>query len=214
MRRTFLVVALALSALPAYGQLDSNSITVTAARSSAIQPDQVVFVVSVTSGLDANLDNVTAALSGTGITAANFSGINSGYATFALSNPMPPVQPTITWNFTLPVSIGQLKTTAATLTALQQNIGKNDSGLTLSFAVQGTQVSVQLQQSQACSVADLISDARAQAQKIASAAGFNLGGILAISGVTSSNTASPALSSYLAVPACTLTVKFGLVRLS
>ena len=93
MQRTFAVFAFLLSASLAFAQLDSNSITVTASRATVLQPDQVIFVVNVTSGLDTSLDNVIAALSGTGITVANFTGINSGYAGVLLPYPVPPMKP-------------------------------------------------------------------------------------------------------------------------
>ena len=57
------------------GQLDSNSVTVTASNSATLQPDQAVFSIVVTSGLNASLDDVVAALQGSGITSANFAGI-------------------------------------------------------------------------------------------------------------------------------------------
>jgi uncharacterized protein YggE len=69
----------------------------------------------------------------------------------------------------------------------------------------------------------LITDATAQAQKLASAAGLTLGAILAMSGSASTpaiNNSVPGavglasfVSSQLTLPQnCTLTVKFGLTR--
>ena len=218
MRKCPLLCAFALSASLAFGQLDPNSITVTASRTTALQADQVVFLVNVTSGLETTLDDVVAALAGSGITAANFTGLSSGYSGLILTGnptPNPSIQPSINWTFTLAVPLTQLKATATMLTTLQQDVGKKNSGLTLTFSVQGTRVSQQLQQSQVCSVADLLSDASAQAQKMASAAGVSLGGILAMSSVTTSSSSSglAGLSAPLFAPTCSLTVKFGLVHL-
>src|SRR5438105_4525261 len=162
-----------LSVSLAYGQLDSNSITVTASRSTAVQPDQVVFRVSVSSGLNTSLDDVLAALMGSGITRTNFSSVNTN-PNFLFTGVPPPTSissalsgPTLSWNFTLPVPLARMKDTVTALTALQKTIMQNNSGLTLTFAVEGLQVSPQLQQMQTCAVADLLSDARTEAQKLA-----------------------------------------------
>jgi len=77
---------------------------------------------------------------------------------------------------------------------------QNNSGLTLSFSIGGTQVSPQLQQMQTCSVADLLSDARTKAQQLANAANLFLGTVLAMSSLTPS------------APPCLLTVKFAVTR--
>src|SRR5260370_33916741 len=55
-----------------FAQTDANSVTVTAYRSSNVQPDQIAISVSVLSGFDADFDTVIAALQGSGVTAANF----------------------------------------------------------------------------------------------------------------------------------------------
>ena len=68
----------------AFGQLDSNSITVTASRNASLQPDQAVFAVSVQSGISASLDDVLAALQGSGITAANLSSVSSVQQNFGV----------------------------------------------------------------------------------------------------------------------------------
>jgi uncharacterized protein YggE len=211
--------AFVLSSALAYGQLDSNSITVTASRSVAVQPDLVVLGVSVSSGINTSLDDVLNALAGSGITRMNFSGVSStptlSFTGFpSLPGILPAPQPPLAWNFTLPVSLAKMKDTLATLTALQKTITQNNSGLTLSFTVQGTQVSPQLQQMQTCSVADLLSDARTEAQKLANAANLFLGSVLAMSSLTASNVPSiniPGLSFSPPSP-CTLTVKFAVTR--
>src|SRR5277367_958329 len=60
-----------------FGQLDSNSVTVSANQNTNLQPDQVVFGIYVTSGINSSLDDVLAALKTSGITIANFSGVSS-----------------------------------------------------------------------------------------------------------------------------------------
>ena len=195
-----LVVAFLLSAAVAYGQLESNTITVTASQSTTLQPDQLVFVVTVSSGLNTSLDDVVAALAGSGITASNFSGVTTTPLGLVIVGTGNPPAPTVGWMFSLPVPFAKMKDTVAMLTALQKTIAQNNSGLTLSFAIQGTQVSTQLQQMQTCSTAGLMSQARTEAQQLATAANLFLGGVLSMSTVTTST------------PPCTLTVKFALTR--
>jgi hypothetical protein len=210
----FLVVA---SASLAFAQLDSNSITVNASRSTNLQRDQAVFGVFVQSDLNTSLNDVLTALQGSGITSANFSGV-SGNSGFTIS---PGQSPALQWAFGLPAPLTKTKDTVAALTALQQNIAQNNKSLKLSFSIQGTQVSEQLQRSQTCSIPDLLADARSQAQKLADAGGVTLGTILAMSsptssvggtlslGVVSGNFVSPA--PFLPVP-CAVTVKFAVTR--
>jgi hypothetical protein len=208
------LVMLSLSVAPVFGQLDSNTLTITAIRSVTLQPNDVTFTVSVSCSLSTSLDQVVAALSGLGITSANLTGAEGNF-----------VPPSVQWNFTLAVPIAKLAATIDTLTHLQQTIAQNNSGLTLTFTVEGTQasqLSQKLQQSQPCSKADLIADATAQAQKLAAAAGLTLGPIVKLSNAAMAQptlaVASVALIGYI-VPSnffesapqsatCSLVVKF------
>lgn len=192
--RTFpLILALVVSLSAAFAQLDSNSITVTASRGpSSGPPDQALFGVVVTSGVDTNLDDVIALLPGTGISAANLQALDE-YQIYNGSSG-PPLE-TINWRFSFTAPLAKNKDTIATLTNLQATIAKNNNGVTMSFSIQGTQTSVQ---PQICSQSDLLTDARTQAQKLADGAGVSVGNILAMS----SSTYAP----------CSLTVKFALQR--
>ena len=218
LKRT-LIFSFVMSASLAFGQGDSNTVTVTASQSVNLQPDQVVFGVYVTTSINASLDDVLAALKGSGITIANLSGIGNGSGIplgILPGNPQP--TPTIQWSFVLGVPFAQMKATVTALTSLQQSIMQANSGFTLSFSVQGTQVSASLQQSQVCSIPGLIADATTQASKLASAARLNLGSIAAMSSAGSNSgiafeTISGAFSSQLTVPqSCALTVKFAVTR--
>jgi hypothetical protein len=198
------------------GQLDSNSVTVTASNTASLQPDQVLFSIVVTSGQNASLDEVVAALQGSGITSANFTGIGGLPAITSVIGQQPP-NPTINWDFTLSAPIAKIKDTVAQLTALQQTIAKQNNGLALNFSVQGTQVSQQLLQSQPCVLSDLLASARSQAQNLATAAGFTLDVIQAMSSTVSTSVSSQGqgFNSFplgSASAPCTVTVKFGLVR--
>ncbi len=208
----------------AFAQLDSNSVTVSATRSNTnVQPDQAILAVFVTTPLTASYNDVLAAVAPAGITGANFSGVgNSQGFIITTGNPsQQPPEPMLEWDFALPVPIAKIKDTAATLANLQKSIAQQKNGVALTFSVQGTQVSQALQQSQPCSIPDLLADARAQAQKLADAAGQSLGPILAMSSATSGNIGLPTVSvsrlgltsSSFSIPfICSLTVKFGLTR--
>lgn len=211
-----------MSASLLFGQLDSNSIKVTASQSLNLQPDQVLFAVYVTTPLTASLDDVLAAVKGAGITSVNFSGVNSSAAAQLCLGTGSQPTPSEQWAFGLPVPFAQMKATVSALTSLQQSIGQANSGFTLSFSVQNAQVSTSLLQSQACSIPGLISDATAHAQKLASAAGLTLGSILAMSSNVSNPVANNSVpvatigtfsSGALTTPqSCALTVKFAVTR--
>jgi len=195
---------------------------VSASRNASLQPDQAVFSVSVQSGLSASLDDVVAALQGSGITAANLAGVSTPaqFCTGSCSN----LNPTLQWSFSLPVPLANTKATVASLTTLQQNIAKLANGFTLSFNIVGTRVSQQLAQSQTCSLTGLVADATTQAQNLAAAGGLTLGAIIAMAGSTSNvvSSAQPGfvgllgavstVSSTLEAPPCAITVKFNATR--
>ncbi|MGD0132531.1 MAG: SIMPL domain-containing protein [Bryobacteraceae bacterium] len=180
MRRLLLGIPLLLAA-PAFGQIESHTVTISATRSLVLQPDQIVLQLTVSSNPSATLDQIVGALSGLGITDANLTGTYN-------SNP-----PTLTWNFSFTAPLANLTATIGSITKIEQTIAQNNSGLTLTFYIGGTQVSQQLQQAQTCPNSDLISDATAQAQKLASAAGMSLGPILRLSNAPRSQPAEPAL---------------------
>ena len=176
----------------AFAQVDSNSVTVTVSRSVNLVPDETVFSVSVTSAYGASLDDILAALKGTGVTAAGFVSVSDGYN--YLNQP-----PTLVWTFSLSAPLSKLKDTVAALTRAQQSQPAK-GGLAISFYVSSTRVSARGQQTQGCVAADLVSDARARAQTTAAATGRILGRLLALAATTTDQ-----------APACSLTAKFSLV---
>jgi uncharacterized protein YggE len=189
----------------AFGQATQNSITVTASRNSNLQPDQVVLEADVTGPISLTRDQAIGALDGTGITTANSTGVRT---TQVYSAPQNQAQTQLVWSFTLTADLASLKDTIGMLSAAQQRLAAKDNGLSMSFYVQGTQVSARLAQSQQCVLSDLIADARAQGQKIANAAGMSLGSILSVSSATSTTAAG--FGSIISTPVCTLTVRFSL----
>ena len=162
--RYLMVAAFAFTSL-LFGQLDSNSMEITASRSVNLPDDEVIVDVTVNSGTGGTLDQVVAALAGSGITAANFSDLSSS-------------RDGLDWSFSISAPLSKMKATLASLAEQQQSVSASKSGLTMSFGVAGSRSSGQ---SQSCSMPDLIADAKAQAQKLASAAGLTAGPILAMS---------------------------------
>jgi uncharacterized protein YggE len=181
--------------LPAisFGQAGAGTITVMASNSSNPQPDQAIFNVSVASGASQGLDTIVAALGGTGISAASLSGLSLN----TILSLTPGVSTQLSWTFQLIVPVAQIQSTTAALLALEKTTPQNNSGLTLSFNVQGTQVSQQLQGT--CDFVGLMNNARAQAQNLAAPTGFTTGAVVGIAGSISQST-----------PGCSMTVTFGL----
>ena len=190
--RTRIAALVALPAL-ALAQFNTNTVTVTATESAAVQPDEVNFSVSVASGNDKTLSEIVAALQGTGITAANFVRLSSLLPAGRTANPP---QPAFDWTFQIPVPLAKLKDVTAGFAALAQTLPRNNSGLSLTFSVQGTAVSTQ--QTSSCKLSDLVASARTQAQQLTSAAGLTPGMILSLTTATSPS----------APTACSLTVRF------
>jgi hypothetical protein len=102
------MVLLLIPALPLLAQLANNTVTVTASQNSTAQPDEAVFSVAVISRIDKTLDDVVAAVSSLGITAANL--VSFGFpllpcATLA-NSPNCPLQ-NLQWTFQLIVPFSQ-----------------------------------------------------------------------------------------------------------
>jgi hypothetical protein len=176
MRCLWLGILLAAVESLAFGQLDSDTLTVSVSQSFALQPDQVLLSVSLPTPASTGLDELVASLKGSGITAAN------------LSNVSLLREHTLIWLFTIAVPLSKIPSTAAQLNAQK-----------IPFYVQGSQVSAESQQAQQCPLPSLMADAKAQAKKLADSAELVVGDILALSG------GSPSiLNSGIAVPAALL----------
>jgi hypothetical protein len=176
-----LAVFLLAAAALAFGQLDSDTLTITATHQASLQPDELVFLVSVSTAVSNTLDEVLTALQSLGITAANFSGLISPPAPILFSPAFSQTfTPPLLWQFTTTAPFSKLKATVQSLSTLQQTIAKKNPGWTLAYGIQGAQVSRQLQDSQQCPTTDLVTAAQAQAQKVASVAALTVGPVLAI----------------------------------
>jgi len=181
------------------GQVTQSSITATASRDLTVQPDEVVFSVDVTSPLTATLNSVVAAVTSAGITQSNFTGVSTSN-TYNVTTNSPTQQ--LDWSFTTSGPLSQIKSVVDQLTAVSVAAGKGKDGLTVSFSVQQIRVSQKIADAQTCPAADLLNDARAQAQKMADVAQLSLGNLLALSVPT---------KVAGAVPTCTITAKFAAV---
>jgi hypothetical protein len=159
MRCLWLGILLAAVESLAFGQLDSDTLTVSVSQSFALQPDQVLLSVSLPTPASTGLDELVASLKGSGITAAN------------LSNVSLLREHTLIWLFTVAVPLSKIPSTAAQLNAQK-----------IPFYVQGSQVSAESQQAQQCPLPSLMADAKAQAKKLADSAELVVGDILALSG--------------------------------
>jgi hypothetical protein len=212
MRKLWLIGLFLTAASSVFGQLDSDTVTIQASRSVNLTPDQIAFYVSVSAGPNTSLDQIVAALSSTGITAANFSNMYGDNRS------------SFQWSFTLAVPFTKTTATIASFIALQQSIVKNNSGMSLLFQIQGTQVSESIQ-AQSCAARDLVADAQAQAQSVAEAAGLAIGPIIAISDGSSATAPAYVANAWFAVgvpsfgfvysttpSGCYLEVKFKLLR--
>jgi hypothetical protein len=88
MQKIPIIAALLVPLALAFGQLDSNSVTVTSTHgATSSMPDQAIYSVHVNSDLNAGLDDVIAALPGSAISAANLQSLTYVNAWF---NPSPP----------------------------------------------------------------------------------------------------------------------------
>lgn len=192
LRHSFLLLLFA--AAFACAQTSPHSITVTATRTNTAAPDQVTFQVSVNAPPTVSLTDAVAALQGTGIVLANFTNV---YSTQNYNGTQ--YVTVLQWNFTITVPLANMKPAIDTFTGIQMALSQAGNGLSLNFSVQGTSVSPQAAAAQPCSLSGLISDARAQATTIATAANKTVGSILALSNAVSDST-----------PICSATVTFAL----
>jgi hypothetical protein len=189
MRNFWLTALLLTSASLAFGQLETDTITIQASRFVSPTPDQVSFYISVVADPASSLDQIVAALSGLGITASNLSNM------YGANN-----RGSLQWSFTFATPLTNINTTIASLIALQQSMVKYSSGMSLTFQFHGVYVSPHAFQSQPCSTKDLVADAQAQAQAVvsATAGGLEIGPIVALSDLSSGAVGQVALSGTFA----------------
>jgi hypothetical protein len=186
--------------LAAFGELDDNTLTVTSSRTLSLQPDQVGISVTASFEATATLDDVLSAVQSAGITVANLS--NAG--TYNQQINFGVFRQTNQWYFVLQVPFPKLSSELTALTALEQSIATNPTR-SLTFYVQGTQVSSQLSATGVCPYAALFQEASTQAHTLASVAGVMLGPVVAVSDGSS---VYPALGAAVVPTAAFLTGDF------
>jgi len=163
MMRLILFLTLAAAA---FGQNDDQTLTITMTRNVTATPDQVVFNVSVIAPPDKTLTDVVGLLTGAGLTAADLSYVSGGEA--------------VDWVFGLNAPFPKMKETVATLAATAQRIASQKAGASMKFSVSSQRTSAEAQEA-ACPLTTLLSDARREADRIATAAGVRLGRIVGLS---------------------------------
>jgi len=178
MRTLSLAILLAAKSLCA-ATLDNNTVTVTATRTINLQPDQVLFYVSVLTLQDAGLDDVLAKLKGTGITGEHLNGVSPAYVSAIPSGAVNPA--TALWTFILPVSFANMKQTMLALAQAQSGLGSLQGAQVLTYSAFETRYSQEAQAAQPCPLSALVSDARKQADVMAAAAGMKTGAIVSVS---------------------------------
>jgi hypothetical protein len=154
------LILLAAAAAAAFGQAQSNVVSITASRQLSVQPDQVTVNISVITNAGQSVDAALALLQGTNITAADLTTVSTVSGATQVQ-----------WSFSRVVSIPDMTALLAAL-KLSDNIF---------LYVSGTSTSPAAAAAQQCPYPALINDARQQAAKLASAAGVAVGQIVSIS---------------------------------
>jgi len=212
-------------------QLDDNTVTVTVTRNVTEQPDQAVLGITVTTPRNASLDDAIATAQGLSLAASDLLYVNTAFG----------LPPSTEWQFSKVVPFSGLKDALAAVLAAQQAAQKRQ-GFDLSLYVNGSSSQAAQQSPALCPIPTLFSNAQAQAQLIAAAAGVRVGAVASMSQDTGqlaiptfaartgdftqgfifdpSTGVLPTgvLTSFLLPPvpqpnsACTLTVQFKLLR--
>jgi hypothetical protein len=159
------------------GRPGPHTISIAAVRTASLPQDSVAVTLDVRSPLSASLADVTSALSRAGLAGATLTGVTTDSA-FQVP---PNAQRYFQWTFTQTVPLSKLAEALKLTANAQQTIaGAAGRGLDLAYRIDGVRPAPQTVAS--CRQADLIADAKTQAQRIANAAGVSLGSIVSISG--------------------------------
>jgi uncharacterized protein YggE len=157
----------------AFAQPDNNTLTITASRNVNVVPDQVALQVRLRAETSAALSDVLAQMAGSGITAANLTYVST-------HGNLGDNRAEIDWSFELVVPFSGMKDSIATLAALTRKLGLRNGSPVMTVSVTDSRISDEAQ-SQACPLTALVSDARRQAEQIASATGVRVGAIVGLS---------------------------------
>jgi hypothetical protein len=116
------------------------------------------------------LSEAVARLTGTGITSSDLSYVSGDGSS-------------LNWTFNLTIPFSKMSEMNATLAQLRTKLGRLQLAPALDVAVYGLQASTAAT-AQACPLAALVSDARKEADRIATAAGIHVGAIVSLSEAT------------------------------
>jgi uncharacterized protein YggE len=209
-----LLVLLLAAAAAAFGQLDDNTLVVTATRTVSLPPDRAAISINLSTPVAASIDDAIATLQGTGIVAADLSGVNGSGET-------------LLWSFGKTVPFTQMKNSLAALAGIQSSLAQKKSALSLNYYVSG-QVSTEAQNAAAlCPMTTLVADARTQAQRVADAAVVKVGPVISMTQGAAGGVAAPVFlgairqaafilslsqQSQTAGTSCQITVEYKLLR--
>ena len=168
-----------------FAQLDSDTLTVTSSRTVTSVSDEVNVTVYVDANPNSTLDGILATLQPTGLAAANLVNVY-------------PFGPYTEWTFRLIGPYSKLKDMLAPVLRFPTN-----SDLQVRYSV--FPASVRPQSADACAWSALVSDAQAEAQRLAVAAGVRVGPILALSD-TANVGGTPRVASYASFLLGTVTI--------
>jgi hypothetical protein len=185
------LILLLAAAATAFAQPDTGTITITTSRNVTAIPDKVVYDVILRTDASSGLSEAVARLASAGITAANLSSVSGAGSSMY-------------WSFRLVTAFSKMAETYAALSKLQEPPALRELSPALMFQVTGQQTSPEAA-AQACPFSALVSDARKEADRIATPAGVHVGQIVGLS-------ESPAVPEYLASLSVVLTGSFSAIR--
>jgi uncharacterized protein YggE len=181
-----------LLSVAAFGQNESNSITVTASRSMDVPIEQVSYSIQVKSAIDATLSQVLQQVQSLGITANDLSGVSTTAPVLQLPIPgisVVPDTPQLIWSFSFTSRFSQFQQTLSQLRAASTP-NPDRKNFTISFSIvnaSATQATIDEAASRV--LPDLIADARVRAKRLVDAAGLTVGVILTLSDSRSTDSA-------------------------
>jgi len=169
MRALWILLA---TAAAAFGQLDTNTITITASSTPSAQTSNATVQVNVSLPEVSTLQDAVNVVQGAGFTADNFTNVSSSYYLYLDLLPAPATAaPTVDWTLSRTVSATEVPSVVAALEAATK---KQPSG-TVSYSVSNAAAPPP-----DCAYTGLVGAAQSQARKVADAAGVKLGGIVSI----------------------------------
>jgi hypothetical protein len=185
----------------AFSQLDSYTLTVGASRPLNAPPDQQTISFILVADLNTSLDDVLTTLKDAGVTMADLTSVSAESLFRSTPNGTEVTQLPV-WSFSIDVPLSSVNSKLAAVARLQNTILQKRNNWALNFYVAGLKTSPG--NAPQCSIPDLMTDARAHAQRLADAIGFGVGQVMAIGDSTEasrifSSSASSTTSGYNAI---------------